>query len=391
MIQRPRAGRCVVRLVLAALVFAFSTACSDQTRERVVWHPIRSSFTVDPDSAIRVSNDSSAPAPEELRRFARRLRHRTTLVSIGVSNGDPEYTFGMVWDAEFLDDESLAVLDRQASLVRLFALDGSYRSTIGGLGEGPGELNVPLALVLPAPESLWIVDGPLGIHRFRWSSGQWQFEDRIETQGRTYFRDACASAGSVVVHASAGPDGKLLAALDDEGSVARGFAAPYRYHDRFVVDEVTRGRVTCSPSGSVIMAYERLGRVDAYDGTTGDLVWHTSFEDVRPPPIRERMTPRGLGVGLDVRDLPSYHLLLGVAGGGDAPIIVQYAHRTAENVAAGRADLYDIDTYVLDPRSGHGVYAGDDVPQVLAVRGDHLALLYPSPYPVVEIARLGPP
>lgn len=375
---------------MVALAFATSTSCTDRPGEPTVWHPIRSSFTVSPDSAIRVSNDVSAAAPTALRRFARRLRDRTRLTSVGERSGEPEYTFGMVWDAEFLGDESLAVLDRQASAVRLFALDGSFRSTIGGRGEGPGELDVPLALFSPAPESLWILDGPIGIHRFRESNGQWQFVDRVQAPRLTHARDACGFEGSVAVRTSVGENGELLAVLDGQGRVVRSFAVPYRYHDRFVVDEVTRARVECATDGLVMLAYERLSRVEAYDGATGDLRWHTSFDDIRSPPIRERMTSRGVGVGLHVRDLPVYHLLVGVAGGGDAPLIVQYSRHTDEDTAAREEVRNDIETYVLDPHTGHGVYVGDDVPQILAVSGDHLALLHPSPYPVVEIATLGP-
>lgn len=362
-------------------------ACSPERGDGVIWHPIPDSLLSDPEQAVVVAADTSAAAPAALRAFADRLRRRTTEVSIGVAEGDEPNVFGMVWDAEFLEDGALAILDRQASLVRIFEPDGAYRTTLGGPGEGPGEMNVPLALVVPGPGSLWVLDGPEGLHRFRHGAEQWEFQDRVRLVGSSYHRDACASGGTVVVHGRASPEGLLLYALGGAEGDERAFASPYRYSNPFVVTEVTRGRVACGGGGLVLLAYERINRVDAWAVGSGSPVRQTTFEGVRMPPIQE--IPERRGVGLVPQGLAFFHGLLGVTGGNGPPVVVQYARRTAQDLAERREDRYDIDTYVLDPLTGQGLYVGDAVPQVLAVRGDRVALLFPAPYPRVEVARLG--
>lgn len=371
---------------IALLVLPLMAACSRPQEDGVVWHPIPDSLLSDPEQAVVVAGDVSAPASAELRSFADRLRRHATEVSIGVAEGESPYLFGWVSDAEFLEDGALAVVDRQASLVRIFEPDGVYRTTLGGFGEGPGEMNVPLALLAPGPGSLWVVDGPEGLHRFREDAGAWEFQDRVRMVGSRYHSDACASDSTVVVHGKANPEGQLLYALGGSEGRERPFAAPYRYGDPFVVTEVAQGRLACA-DGLVLLAYERINRVDAWAVGSGDPVRQTTFEGVRMPPIRE-LPERG-GVGLAPQGLTIFHGLLGVTGGKGSPVVVQYARRTAQDLAEGREDRYDIDTYVLDPLTGQGLYVGDEVPRVLAVRGDRLALLFPTPYPRVEIARLG--
>ena len=63
------------------------------------------------------------------------------LLTIGTMDGPPELLFADVAGIEVLEDGIVAILDRQASEVRTFALDGSFLRRISRRGEGPGEIS----------------------------------------------------------------------------------------------------------------------------------------------------------------------------------------------------------------------------------------------------------
>ncbi len=64
-------------------------------------------------------------------------------VSIGVFDGPEEYIFGSVVSMAMADDGTIYVMDRQVPALRVYNADGTYRTTFGGKGEGPGEYLEP--------------------------------------------------------------------------------------------------------------------------------------------------------------------------------------------------------------------------------------------------------
>ncbi len=62
---------------------------------------------------------------------------------IGVQEGDPEYQFGQVLGVTTDSRGRIFVLDGQAKQVRVFSPEGTYEQTVGGPGDGPGELANP--------------------------------------------------------------------------------------------------------------------------------------------------------------------------------------------------------------------------------------------------------
>ncbi|MBT8395370.1 MAG: 6-bladed beta-propeller [Gemmatimonadetes bacterium] len=64
-------------------------------------------------------------------------------VSIGVFDGPEEYIFGSVVSMAMADDGTIYVMDRQVPALRVYNADGTYRTTFGRKGEGPGEYLQP--------------------------------------------------------------------------------------------------------------------------------------------------------------------------------------------------------------------------------------------------------
>ncbi len=68
---------------------------------------------------------------------------------IGRMSGDERYLFGEVAGAVVLRDGRVAVVDRQAALIRVYSLEGVHIEDWGGSGEGPGEFSGRPRKILP--------------------------------------------------------------------------------------------------------------------------------------------------------------------------------------------------------------------------------------------------
>ena len=64
-------------------------------------------------------------------------------VTIGVFDGPEEYIFGNVVSVAMGPDGTIYVMDRQVPALRVYNSDGTYRTTFGRGGEGPGEYEQP--------------------------------------------------------------------------------------------------------------------------------------------------------------------------------------------------------------------------------------------------------
>lgn len=64
-------------------------------------------------------------------------------VSIGMLSGPEEYIFGDIVSLAHGPDGTIYVMDRQVPALRVYDPDGSYRTTFGRSGEGPGEYKGP--------------------------------------------------------------------------------------------------------------------------------------------------------------------------------------------------------------------------------------------------------
>lgn len=86
---------------------------------------------------------------------------------LGSPTGPPEEEFGSVRDVIGLRAGGLAVLDRLSAEVRLFDSAGSFVSSLGSRGDGPGEFQAPVAIAELAGDTLAVFDPrPRRVTRF---------------------------------------------------------------------------------------------------------------------------------------------------------------------------------------------------------------------------------
>jgi len=130
-------------------------------------------------------------------------------LAIGVENGNPEYTFGDLVDVAVDRDGRLLALDRQAQELRIFDRNGHFVTTVGGPGEGPGELTDGIVSVAVSPsDSMYVAD---------YSRGHINVYDAGGRPAR-----AIAVPAQTIIEVTAGDEGTVLGRalhyrLDDSG------------------------------------------------------------------------------------------------------------------------------------------------------------------------------
>jgi hypothetical protein len=111
-------------------------------------------------------------------------------VTIGVSEGAPEYQLFQVRDAKRLGDGAIAVLNSGTRELRIYEADGTHRVTAGGAGQGPGEFRYPTALVVLPGDTIQVQDF---VDRVYFASHGELL--RRETKNRQTFNDLILAGG----------------------------------------------------------------------------------------------------------------------------------------------------------------------------------------------------
>ena len=96
-----------------------------------------------PDPAVSENDGSNTLEPE---------------FSFGVELGDSTLMFGALETVLYDSNGNIAVLDMAAANIRIFSPEGDYLRTIGRRGNGPGEFQRPLGMVLLGNGSLAVID-----------------------------------------------------------------------------------------------------------------------------------------------------------------------------------------------------------------------------------------
>jgi hypothetical protein len=79
-------------------------------------------------------------------------------LSIGAAEGREEYMFQRVIDVEVDEDERVYILDSKGAHIKIFNKSGEYLRTIGGKGQGPGEMQRPTSLQITPKKEILVND-----------------------------------------------------------------------------------------------------------------------------------------------------------------------------------------------------------------------------------------
>ena len=148
-------------------------------------------------------------------------------LAIGGDESRPETLFGYVADLAVGDDGRVYVLDQQAQAIRVFDAHGASVATIGGSGEGPGELGRFAFSLMVRADTLLVVDwGQARLSRFS-TGGAFMASEPLPTQGsaRSWWR-----SGASGLHL------RSLARYTDDQGLWQGRDALLRYGGEGIAD-----------------------------------------------------------------------------------------------------------------------------------------------------------
>jgi hypothetical protein len=80
-------------------------------------------------------------------------------VRIGVQEGQPEYQFGSVHRIAVDSRHRIFVLDDMEQHIQVYSPEGVYEQTVGGRGQGPGELQAAMFLLMGPGDTVLVPDG----------------------------------------------------------------------------------------------------------------------------------------------------------------------------------------------------------------------------------------
>jgi len=209
-------------------------------------------------------------------------------LTLGVADGTPEELFHFVTGAVQLTDGRITVVDTGQAVVSFFDGSGGHLRTVGGAGDGPGELRFPGLLPAAAYDSLVVSDNlrisVVGLNGSVTVAGSSEVADlprAVIPEGVVVqrFPDIDVNRG---LAASTGPrpaDPDLV--IVDPYSGARTVLASYRYTTDYIVVSDSRGQfnvplplraglsVTAMAGGELAVVVGNEGVLRIIDPSTG--------------------------------------------------------------------------------------------------------------------------
>lgn len=117
------------------------------------------------------------------------------LFSIGALEGETWEVLSGVRSVAFDDVANLYVLDADARVLK-FGPDGEFIARIGRKGQGPGEINLPLAMVVTGDGSVVVADPSAGYHVF---APDGAFRHTVRPGGPAFSNRVVLSGDAVIV------------------------------------------------------------------------------------------------------------------------------------------------------------------------------------------------
>jgi hypothetical protein len=312
-----------------------------------------------------------------------------TVAVIGVLDGADHEVFGRLGAAAVQGGLGVVLLDEQAGAALWYDLDGAFRGRLGGgRGQGPGDLNMPIAVHAGADSTLWILDR----ENVRISQFTVQASGTISYTGSLAggFPDGsvCRLRGRLF---EAGlRSGALLHELSEAGTVGSWGTAPEidgiesAGEWRFAAEpQVLQGKVLCAEdSETIVMALASHPLVRAFDAG-GAVRWETRLTEFTP--VGFTVDPNGrLRPAIDAEN--GAYFLKSIVPWNDGTVLIQYEVRM-RGPRPENADFHGVDSRLLDLATGAELASSRDLPRIAARSGDHVVVIANTPYPRAVIVR----
>ena len=346
-----------------------------------VLHPTPENVPVDPSLIVADSlpRDLSAGALQRWRDARDNLLGAPARLWIG-SNQDGPGLFGRVRGVSIDDADNIIVLDDQASEIRVFASDGGHLQTLGGFGDGPGELRGATSIQSLPHGRLLVLGRPRRGKLFERTPSGYRVVRPLEVMVDAPDTACSSDPAHVFVAGGTGAQRSAVHRVSVEsGELVRHVGIGYVFADWAGRGMIATGTVGClagvAPQHVVCHASELLPFVSAYRASDGLLLWAARLEHFKQTRL---VTPHDGGIVVwsdhardrvsSVQPLPPVHLIV----------------QTSRLAPFGR-DPSSVNTYLVDAETGSGALISADLGHLLAVTIDRYIVLGNDPFPQLEI------
>jgi hypothetical protein len=310
---------------------------------------------------------------------------RTAIATIGREDGAEHFLFGEIAAAAMTRSGDVVVVDRRVEDVRLFSARGQFLQQLGRKGQGPGEFRTPHSVLVTPTDEIWISDMQRRLTVFTSSPDGYKLSRTIPVE--LSIRSMCLLGNDLVANAVTPSDPYVLRILDAQARPTRSFGTLYTSPNAMINLEFAQGRIACDNANDLIVyaSPATIGEVRAYR-RDGQPVWRVAIDGLLNNIISDTE-----GGGLSVeRSASGAHTLLTLLAVPGVGIVVQYAHRTPEQMKANEMGS-SIVTIVIDPRTGGATLSSDALPRLGAVSTTHALAFLEDPTPRIEIRALRRP
>jgi len=311
--------------------------------------PVRNEIRMD-----KVKSSESGESAQILSTF----RDMQLMAEIGTDRDNEKEMFSRIDDVVTDNKQRIFILNGPKQEIQVFHRNGSFLTTVGRKGRGPGEFESAQSMAVFA-DSLLLVSNGFRIEKFDISGPDITFVETLRFAER--YRDLCVSGNRLFAHnhvsyeeANAANENKLHTVQVfglPEFTRLFSFGRPYLSDNPMAVNRLSVGEISCNnSSATVVFTHSRMPVLQGYDIQGGQLEWHSYLRGMHHVKITE--TIRGGRPSLTYRS-PEGKIVETLR----APVVYSgnYQVFQVERVERGE-DYFDVKasliSFLLDSRNG---------------------------------------
>ncbi|MDR8391269.1 6-bladed beta-propeller [Aliifodinibius sp. S!AR15-10] len=281
------------------------TACSNHRKSKII-HPSRQNLALGENGHIINAEAKISQKKEDDRWFLPVLDSTRQISSIGKLQGDRTELFGFIGDTAIDSRWRIYLLDTHKQLIGVYNRDGSYITSIGGKGKGPGEFE--FARSMANYNNKWLlVNNGYRIEIYSIELKKIKLLKTVKLDKRTY--SICVCAGKLFVHFTGlmNQDNEDEIKMNKNVNMIQAFALPsfeplfsfgraYKSTYPMVVDRLSEGDISCNEASSTVMfTFAHMPVVEGYSAKDGHHKWKTRVDGLHFPEIIQQNKGEQLG------------------------------------------------------------------------------------------------
>ena len=366
------------RTVVIAGVLGLIAGCADDSPNRVT-HPTPYNIPDADDLAYMIADVDTMSADHNMQRIAHGLRRATLAAVIGASEGERHEMLGSIEDADVDSAGRIFILDSQHKQLFVYNHSGEFIQNIGRPGAGPGEFTRPRELHIDRSNRIIVLDG-------RRASVFTARDDTYEldaTVALDYWsgslcirRGLIYSSGNWSEHYAS-----FVHVLTFGGEHIRSLGTTYRYPVEFVRTDLSNGPIAChDASDAVIYMFVRLPVIYGYRDQ-GDQSWMSMLADFEMGTMIEEPLADGSPSMIYGMLDKEHNWAIGIHF-----VTAEYFAVQTQRLVPEGPDSYH--TYLINGQTGEGMYVGDQLPRIHAIKSGKVLVSTDVPFPQLHVLHL---